>query len=76
MRLKPNYDESLSKFAFNFSLRRYFVGRCAADAVVQLAALGVSTPLTDYTVTIAAFIPAGRAEHANPVPLPSEVTTT
>ena len=36
-----------------------FVGRCASDAVVQLAALGVSTPLTDYTVTLAAFIPAG-----------------
>ena len=36
-----------------------FVGRCAADSVVQLAALGVSTPLTDYTVTLAAFIPAG-----------------
>ena len=27
-----------------------FVGRCAVDSVVQLAALGVSTPLTDYTV--------------------------
>ena len=26
---------------------------------MQLAALGVSTPLTDYTVTLAAFIPAG-----------------
>ena len=36
-----------------------FVGRCAADSVVQLAALGVSTPLTDYTVSLAAFIPAG-----------------
>jgi len=36
-----------------------FVGRCAVDSVVQLAALGVSTPLTDYTVTLAAFIPAG-----------------
>ena len=36
-----------------------FVGRCAADATIQLAALGVSTPLTDYTVTLAAFIPAG-----------------
>ena len=36
-----------------------FVGRCALDSVVQLAALGVSTPLTDYTVTLAAFIPAG-----------------
>ena len=36
-----------------------FVGRCAANSVVQLAALGVSTPLTDYTVTLAAFIPAG-----------------
>ena len=36
-----------------------FVGRCASDAVVQLTALGVSTPLTDYTVTLAAFIPAG-----------------
>ena len=36
-----------------------FVGRCAADCVVQLAALGASTPLTDYTVTLAAFIPAG-----------------
>ena len=36
-----------------------FVGRCAADTTIQLAALGVSTPLTDYTVTLAAFIPAG-----------------
>ena len=36
-----------------------FVGRCAADSVIQLAALGVSTPLTDYTVSLAAFIPAG-----------------
>ena len=36
-----------------------FVGRCASDAVVQLAALGVSTPLTDYTVTPPPFIIAG-----------------
>ena len=35
-----------------------FVGRCPRTASGQLAALGVSTPLTDYTVSLAAFIPA------------------
>lgn len=37
-----------------------FVGRCAGEAsAVSLAALGVSTPLTDYTVSLFAFITAG-----------------
>ena len=37
-----------------------FVGRCAGEAsAVALAALGVSTPLTDYSVSLFAFITAG-----------------
>ena len=37
-----------------------FVGRCTGEAsATALAALGVSTPLTDYTVTLFAFITAG-----------------
>jgi len=37
-----------------------FVGRCAGEAsATALAALGVSTPLTDYSVTLFAFITAG-----------------
>ena len=37
-----------------------FVGRCTGEAsAVALAALGVSTPLTDYSVSLFAFITAG-----------------
>ena len=36
-----------------------FVGRCRRGGAVALAALGVSTPLTDYSVSLFAFITAG-----------------
>jgi len=46
-RLKRKYDVPLSKFAFNFDLRRYSLGRAVMDCVAGAIAPGVTTDYLD-----------------------------